>query len=336
MRRIGSLANESLAQRFCDYLVTLSIDAAADHDSDQSDAPWNIWIREEKDVDQAREEFARFTESPEDGRYQVQEDVARIRDQRVAEQQEKVKQHRETIRSMPADSGRGLGPMVMAPTKQQAIPVTIGIIVISVIVSFTSNFSHPRGARRGGNETLEQKTYYGLSFVDRREYEKNEDPYASIRKGEVWRVVTQMFLHGSLMHLLFNMLWIFYFGSVIERLHGSLFFALLALGSQIGGMMLQVSLPAADALPPALEALHGSPFAVGASGAVYGLFGYLWVRPAVDSGYPVRLVPTHIVLMLGWLVVCMTPLIKDVANGGHLGGLFAGMLAAMATQLIRR
>ena len=142
-----------------------------------------------------------------------------------------------------------------------------------------------------------------------------------------------MFLHGSIFHLLFNMLWIFYFGSVIERLHGSLFFLVLTMCAQIAGMMLQVSLPVTDALP---ETLHGSPFAVGASGAVYGLFGYLWVRPAVDASYPIRLLPTQIMLMLGWLVLCMTPLIPNVANGGHLGGLFAGMLAAMVIQLIRR
>ena len=320
MRRIGTLTDGSLARRFCDFLVTLSIDATADHDGDESDGPWSIWVRDEKDVEQAKQEFTQFTESPDDSRYQVEEEVARIRDDRIAEHQRRVKQHRETIRSMPADQGRGLGPMLAAPTKQDTIPVTIGIIIISAIVSFTSNFSDPRGPRGGGKETLEQKTYYGLSFVDFRDYVKeNEDAYASIRKGQFWRVVTPMFLHGSIMHLLFNMLWIFYFGSVIERLHGSLFFLLLTFGSQIAGMMLQVSLPAAEDLPAALETLSGSPFAVGASGAVYGLFGYLWIRPAVDPSYPVRLLPTHILLMLGWLVLCMTPLIPNVANGGHLG-----------------
>jgi GlpG protein len=333
MRRIGTLADGSLARRFCDYLMTLSIDATSDADGDEPAASWNIWIREEQDVEKARGELAEFEKSPEDPRYQVGEDAARIRNDRIAQQQQRVKQHRETVRSMPPDSG-GFGPMLSAPVKQQGIPITIAIIVISVIASFGSGFSHPRGPLIEGKETLEQQIYFGLSCVDRREWvQKNEDDYASIREGQVWRFVTPMFLHGGPFHLLFNMLWIFYFGSVIERLHGSLFFLLLTMSAQFAGMMLQVSLPVTDALP---EALHGSPFAVGASGAVYGLFGYLWVRPAVDPSYPIRLQPTQIVLMLGWLVACMTPLVPNVANGGHLGGLFAGMLAAMVTQLMRR
>ncbi len=41
----------------------------------------------------------------------------------------------------------------------------------------------------------------------------------------------------------------------------------------------------------------------------------------VDPSYPIHMVPMNVVLMLGWLVACMTPLIPDVANGAHLGGL---------------
>jgi GlpG protein len=48
------------------------------------------------------------------------------------------------------------------------------------------------------------------------------------------------------------------------------------------------------------------------------------------------MVPMNVVLMLGWLVACMTPLIPNVANGAHLGGLFAGMLAALIGRAIRR
>lgn len=135
-----------------------------------------------------------------------------------------------------------------------------------------------------------------------------------------------MFLHGDEFHVAFNMLWIFFLGSVIERLHGSLFFTLLLLVTQFAGMMLQVSLPPLDWLP---VSMHGTPFAIGASGAVYGLFGYLWIRPTLDLTYPISLDPINVVLMLGWLVVCMTPYIPNVANGAHLGGLIAGVIAAV-------
>ncbi len=335
MRRIGTLTDGSLARRFCDYLVTLSIDATTDSDSepgnDQPGASWNIWIRDETDVDKAKQEFVAFAESPDSDRYQVEEEVSRIRNDRISKHQQRVAEQRDMVRSMPSDHG---GPLAGAAVRQQSIPVTIGIIVIAVVASFTSEFGGRPGAPITETPTFAQKTYLGLSFVDLRDYvNANEDPFASIRKGELWRFVTPMFLHGDTFHLAFNMLWIFFLGSAIERLQGSLFFLLLTLSTQIAGMMLQVMLPEADFMP---EALRGSPFAIGASGAVYGLFGYLWIRPMIDPSYPIHMVPMNVVLMLGWLVACMTPLIPNVANGAHLGGLLAGMLAALVGSAIRR
>jgi len=342
MRRIGTLADGSLARRFCDYLVTLSIDATTESDSAAGDSEqggvWNIWIRDETDVDKARLEFVAFEKAPHSDRYQVDEEVNRIRNERIEEQQRRIKQQREMMRSMPASHGAGsysgAGPWPGAAVRQQSIPVTIGIIAISVVASFASEFGNLRGFRPPDKVTTAQKVFLELSFVDRVDYvESNGDSFASIRKGELWRFVTPMFLHGNTFHLAFNMLWIFFLGSAIERLHGSLFFLVLAMSTQIAGMMLQVSIPDADFIP---QALHGSPFAIGASGAVYGLFGYLWIRPTVDPSYPIHMVPMNVVLMLGWLVACMTPLITGVANGAHLGGLIGGMLAALIARAIQK
>ncbi len=331
MRRIGTLTDGSLARQFCDYLVTLSIDATTEEGSESEKSIWNIWIRDEKDVDRARQEFLAFEAAPGEQRYQVAGEVTRLRNERIAEQQRRMKQHRKLVQAMPAQSG-GVGPLAGANVRQQSIPVTIAIIVLSVIASFATNFGNPRS--RGNRTTLEQEAYYELSFADWRDYLSSsnpneavrEDPYVAIRRGELWRLITPMFMHGDAMHLAFNMLWVFFLGSAIERLHGSFFFLLLVLGTQIVGILVHVMLSGMDFLP---AALHGSPFAIGASGAVYGLFGYLWIRPAIDPDYPIRLVPMNIALMLGWLVICMTPLIPNVANGAHLGGLFAGMLVAL-------
>ena len=51
--------------------------------------------------------------------------------------------------------------------------------------------------------------------------------------------------------------------------------------------------------------------------------------PKVDIGYPIHLVKTNVVLMLGWLVLCITPLIGDVANGATL----VACLQALALDL---
>jgi GlpG protein len=62
---------------------------------------------------------------------------------------------------------------------------------------------------------------------------------------------------------------------------------------------------------------------------VYGLFGFLWLRPWIDPSYPVVLVPMNVAMMLGWLVLCLTPMGQNVANGAHLGGLVSGIAMAL-------
>ncbi len=322
MRRIGSLNDGSHATHFCDYLVTLSIDAIAEQDGDQG---WDIWVRDEAHLEKARSELADFQKQPDDTRYQVSDVANKIRLKKVEEHQRRRKNVQNYSQKM---TSRGGGAMGSFGARQQNIPVTIGIIVISVICSFSTHFSSPRPSNDPGRFSLEQKTFFSLSFVDLRDYVKSEeDSFASIRKGQIWRAVTPMFLHGSALHLAFNMLWVYMLGAAVERMHGSLFFGLLMVLTHVGGMALQVTLPGAESLPAVLHRLAGSPFAVGASGAVYGVFGYLWIRPIIDPRYPLRIGQQNIVLMLVWLVACVF-VINGVANGGHIGGLLSGMLAA--------
>ena len=341
MRRIGTLKDSALAQQFCDYLVTESIDATTDPEREGTDSNWNIWVRDERQIDQAKRELAEFQLDPQHARYLVKKEASRIREDQFAEQ----KRAESRVRAANVTPS-GLGEPINAPLKQSGIPITIGVIVISILASLTSNFGDPRGSRVPGKTTLEENVYDGLSFVDRQDWvATNGDAFASVRKGEVWRFVTPMFLHGDTFHLLFNMLWIYFLGSVIERLHGSVFFSILTITTQVAGMLLQVMLPDTEVLTPIFqgtpfaflaETLSGSPFAIGASGAVYGLFGFLWIRPMVDSGYPIHLVQTNVILMLGWLVLCMTPMIGGVANGAHLGGLIAGVGFGYAGKFMRR
>lgn len=326
MRRIGTLDDGSHAQRFCDFLLTVGIEASTDCDDDQPTPAWNIWVRDEVNVQSARQHLSAFRADPDLPKYQVEAEVTRLRNERVADQQKRLAQRRKLVRSMPAGrSGGGFGPLLGGNVRQQAIPITIGIIVLSVVASFGTKF----GRFRSGEYGSQEKLYDELSIADRLEFVRSgEDPYVSVAQGQVWRFFTPMFMHGDMMHLAFNMLWIFFLGSSIERLQGSLFFAVLVLGTHFVAISAHVWMSTLDFLP---EPLSGSPFAIGASGAVYGLFGYLWVRPAVDPNYPIRLMPSNIVLMLGWLVLCMTPAIDNVANGAHLGGLFAGIVAAIIT-----
>jgi membrane associated rhomboid family serine protease len=131
--------------------------------------------------------------------------------------------------------------------------------------------------------------------------------------GEWYRLVTAMFLHGSLLHLVFNMLALYWLGTVVEQALGTWRFVLLYFVSGIAG--------SAGAL-----ALSG-PFelTVGASGAIYGIMGALLVLEYRATG-------TFAGQALGLIVVnlALTFAIPHISVGGHLGGLAGGILGTFA------
>lgn len=345
MRRIGTLTDPEQARRFADYLFTLSIECSVDiedvpppesPDHDKSADPQGIekrcdlWIRNESHVEQAKQELEAFRKTPDDPKYRVGGEAERIRKQRVSEEKRKKRLQQKVNPKSPTG---GAGPMMGLPIRQQSIPVVVSIIILSVIASFSTGFGRPKPSNIPGEPSTEEAIFYGLSFVDWRDYVISKDPLASIKKGQIWRLVTPLFLHGDTYHLAFNMLGIFFLGSAIERLQGSWFMAFLLLASGIFGGLVQIWLPPAESLPPILHGLSGSPFSIGASGAVYGLFGYLWIRPVFSPMYPVRMMPSNVAIMLGWLVFCIF-FVDRIANGAHIGGLVAGVLIAAVVSRI--
>ncbi len=134
-----------------------------------------------------------------------------------------------------------------------------------------------------------------------------------------------MLLHGSMLHLAFNMMWLYQLGRLIEWKMGRwrlLQFVLLF--SAISSISNAIS----PTEPEWLRNFLGSgPFIVGMSGVVYGLFGYIWMQSKYNPRFGVRLEPFTVVLMVGWLVYCFLPFSSiPVANVAHLTGLLAGVV----------
>jgi GlpG protein len=144
--------------------------------------------------------------------------------------------------------------------------------------------------------------------------------------GEVWRLVTPIFLHADLstnpLHLIFNMMWLFDLGTLIERRLGSLRYIslvlLIAVASNIG------------------QFIHAGPNFVGMSGVVYGLLGYAWVRGRLDPTSGLYLRGQVVVFMMAWLVACMIIEQLHVANAAHVVGLAAGCLLGYLSYAIGR
>jgi membrane associated rhomboid family serine protease len=137
-----------------------------------------------------------------------------------------------------------------------------------------------------------------------------------------WTVVTYMFLHADLWHLLFNMLGLFFFGPRLEGRLGSRRFLALYLVSGVAGALLSILTPRAAI--------------VGASGALFGIYyGYAhyWPRDRI-------LVWGVIPVEARVLVIIMTVLALyggmtgggGVAHLAHLGGFMGGFLYVRASE----
>jgi membrane associated rhomboid family serine protease len=135
----------------------------------------------------------------------------------------------------------------------------------------------------------------------------------AVANGQYWRLVTVMFLHAGLIHLLFNMYALYLFGTVIERAFGTRQFLILYF---LSGFLASVA-----------SYLFGPPLApaVGASGAVFGLLG-AWVaynfrrRDTAFGAYQLR----WALLMIGLNLVIGFSL-AGIDNAAHIGGLVAGV-----------
>jgi len=171
------------------------------------------------------------------------------------------------------------------------ISVTTVLIAASVIVSLSALLSS------------EGQFLYGAFQLDK----------VAVAAGEYWRLFTVTLLHGNELHLFFNMYALYLSGRIVERWYGSLpflvFYLACAAAGSIGSFVVGGDVPS-----------------VGASGAVFGMFGLL-----LSSGrlhHPVDRQGRALVGQLGMLIVLNLVfgfVVPGIDNAAHLGGLAAGL-----------
>ncbi|PAU55960.1 rhomboid family intramembrane serine protease [Pseudomonas indica] len=150
----------------------------------------------------------------------------------------------------------------------------------------------------------------------------------SLAAGQWWRLLTPMLLHFGFLHLAMNSMWYWELGRRIEAHQGSL--ALLGL-TLVFGLVSNFA-----------QYLHAGPSLFGGlSGVLYGLLGHCWLYQKLAPNPAYRLPPGVVVLMLVWLVVCMTGVfewlgIAAIANAAHVGGLVVGCLTGVAGGALAR
>ena len=174
--------------------------------------------------------------------------------------------------------------------------VTYALIAINVIVFFAQVSGGGGGVRATSNSVYEEGVLWGPLVND----------------GEWWRMLTAGFLHGSPIHLLLNMVALWFLGQLVEPAVGTvrylaIYFTSLLVGS-FGALLLT---PEAGT--------------VGASGAVFGLMGAAVVLMR-DRGIDPMSTGLGPLILLNLLFTFAMP---GISIGGHLGGLAGGALAAL-------
>jgi membrane associated rhomboid family serine protease len=127
-----------------------------------------------------------------------------------------------------------------------------------------------------------------------------------VTSGELWRLITAGFLHGSIIHLLFNVYILWVIGSQLESIVGNIIFTIIYFVSLLGGSVASY-----------LFSPFGS-YSIGASGAIFGLMGAMLVvgrKRNLDISQITTLVAINVVI--GFVL-------SGIDWRAHLGGLAAG------------
>lgn len=143
-----------------------------------------------------------------------------------------------------------------------------------------------------------------------------------MQHGRWWTLFTAIYLHGGLLHILFNVLWIRQLGPAVEELFGP---ARLALIFTVSGVIGFVA-----------SNLMGIPFTVGASGSIFGLLGAMVAYGRKRGGAFGTMVLRQYgqwALLLFLLGFFMGGIVNNVAHaGGFVGGLLSGLVLSLAER----
>jgi GlpG protein len=303
MRAIGFLTDEQAARTLGDYLYVQGIENQVElHKPDG----WAVWVKDEDKIEKATALLTAFQQSPGDPKYRAGgKEAATLREKEQkgdAAYRKKVRDGRQLFRPLAA---YGFGPL------------TFVLIVISVMVAIYSRF---------GEAQEHLMRLFMTDYTLQGNFISWNSSLPEIRHGEVWRLITPIFIHFGILHLVFNMLCLRDLGSMIEARQGSWLLGVMVLVIAAGSNLAQFYLGG-----PHLH--QGGPDFGGMSGVIYGLLGYIWIRGKFDPASGLYLHSYTVTIMMIWFVACFTPLIPHVANGTHAAGLAMGMAWGFLSSL---
>lgn len=299
MRLIGYIQGADHARTFGDFLYAQGIGNQVDRE--QGDR-FEVWIQSEDQVERGKDYLREFQSNPK-GQHFV-DAASKAKEQRLREALEK-----EAYAKKVKDSREITNPGPEVSTGR----LTLILMVICGVVFLLQSF---------WNEELVFK-WLGIS-----KYQRGGGSLGlpEVRQGQVWRVITPIFMHGSFIHIFFNLMWMRILGTIIEYRQGWKW--LLVVVIVTGGVS------------NLAQYYISGPMFYGISGVVFGLLGYIWMKGKFDPLAGMFMPQGVVFMMLLWLGLGVSGALEAgfgmrVANTAHIGGLLAGCLLGLLNSLRR-
>ena len=274
MRKVGIFKIEKQALQFWSYLKEKGVDSSLEKDEDQ--VGWSIWVADEDQVESAQSDIKLFIDDPTDKKFTLQNKLEKP----VVEPDQK------NFRKPSGFKQFDLRKQWQSDVRKPGV-YTLSLIIIVVMVYLVSGM--------GKNALIINPLKLDLHILE----------------GQIWRLITPIFLHFSFFHIFFNMWWLYDLGSQLEKKKGHKFLLtfifILAVCSNLS------------------QFLYSGPNFGGMSGVIYGLFGYVWIKTKLDPADGFRLDPAVAMIMFGFFFLCFTGVFGNIANLAHAGGLLVGI-----------
>lgn len=299
MRVIGHLENEQAARRFGDFLFVHGIINTVERE----EPAWAIWVHDDDQLTKAGQWLTTFRANPSDRQFDTAKKAQTIREEEkedLKEFQKRFKTRQDVFRR---STVYGMGKL------------TVLLIALSVAVSIISNL---------GKNLEPISSLFMVQFAFDGTMVSWMPGLQEIRQGQVWRLITPIFIHFGPVHILFNMMAMKDLGSAVEGVEGTLRLLFLVLVIAVGSNLAQYLVQ-----PKAM--VFG-----GMSGVLFGLFGYIWMKSKFDPFSGFQLHKNNVIMMLGWLVLCFTGVMGNIANTVHVAGLLLGMAIGFVASKLRR
>jgi GlpG protein len=273
MRRIGIFELEKEALRFWNYLKEKGVDSSLE---EESETEWSIWVAEEDQLQPTQADLEIFRKNP----MHQQFDVTNPRP---------VPKEDERLEKLIKRKGFKQFDLSKQWRNQDRKPgiFTLALIITSVAFFLVSSM--------GENPLITNPLKIN----------------SSIKDGQIWRLITPIFLHFTIFHIFFNMWWLYDLGSQVENKKGSKFFITFVILLAVCSNLCQY--------------LYSGPSFGGMSGVVYGLFGYVWIKCKLDPADGFQLDSTIAIIMFGFFFLCFFGIFGNIANLAHAGGLIVGL-----------